>query len=78
MDNKQMQFLADSVMAQEIALSALINALLKHHPDITAEYIATLEHVLKTSNIPTRGARTNIQRWRDAIAANHPSTQAAH
>ena len=76
--SKEMQFLGDAVMAQEVALSLLINTLLKFHPEITADYLAGIDHVLTGSSIPTPGARSKLEGWRAAIATNQPKPSAAH
>ena len=69
---KGLDFVADAVMAQEITISLLINALFKHHPELTGEFLAGLNHVLATSPIASKGARKRLQELRDAVTANQP------
>lgn len=75
---QDLQFVADAVMAQEVIIAMLVNALTKHHPEITTEIIGGLDTVLKNSPIPTRGARAKISGFRDALAAIQPSLEAKH
>ena len=78
MDGTKLEFFADAVAAQEITISLLLNALFKHHPELTAEFLAGLNHVLATSPIPSKGARKRLQDLRDAVHANQPTPGSAH
>lgn len=74
----QMQFLGDKVIEQEVTLDLLINALSKLYPEVTKELITGLDHVLKTSPIPTPGARKNLESRRAAVAGQQPTQAAGH
>lgn len=73
-----MQFLADKLIAQEIATSMLIEALAKLHPEVTRELMSGLDRVLKTSPMPTPGSRANLIELRAAIAKTQPNLPAGH
>lgn len=69
---QQLSFVADKVIAQEIALSLLLESLQQQHPAITAKVIGGLDNVLNGSNLPTPGARANLAALRRALASRQP------
>jgi hypothetical protein len=76
--NKDLGFVADKLIAQEVAVSLLLNALQELYPEVIAKIINNLDHVLKTSPMPTPGARANLVALRNGIATNQPSPQAGN
>ena len=76
--NKELNFVADKVIAQEVAISLLINALQQLYPEVTANLVNGLDHVLTTSPIPTPGARTNLVALRAGIAKSQPTPPTGH
>ena len=78
MTDDSLQFLADSLMAQELALTCLLESLLKFHPEITADFISNLDTKLKSGAIPTKGAWNNLNELRHTLSARQPSVKGAH
>lgn len=74
----QMEFIADKVIAQEVALSMLINAVQQLYPEVGERLITGLDHVLKVSTLPTKGSRANLVALRAAIAQNQPTSPTGH
>ena len=78
MKSKELDFIVDKVIAQEVALGLLLNALQKMYPEITAKVIEDLDHILSTSPIPTPGARANLTELRRSLAKNQPNPSGGH
>lgn len=76
--NKELGFVADKLIAQEVVFNLLLNALQQMYPEITAKIISDLDRVLKTSPIPTPGARANLVEMRKAISQHQPTPAAGH
>jgi len=74
----RLNFVADAVMADQVVLRLLINALFKQHPELTAEFLIGLDHVLANSPIPSAEARRNLEKLRADVLANQPTPGAAH
>lgn len=75
---ENMTFIANKVISQEVALGLLINSWLQLYPEITQTFIASLDHVLRTSPIPTPGARANLELLREQVARHQPTPAAGH
>lgn len=78
MKKMDLAFVADKVIAQEVALALLLDALQRQHPEVTAKLIGGLDNVLSTSPIPTPGARANLTALRRGLATNQPTPKAGH
>jgi hypothetical protein len=63
-----LQFVADSALANELALTLLIQTLAKFHPEITGDYLNALDTALTAREIPSAGAKQNIAELREWIA----------
>ena len=78
MNKEQLIFIRDSVIANELMLALLTDALLKLHPETTAALLNSLEHALTHSKIPTEGARKNLEKFHDQVRSHQPNTSPAH
>lgn len=78
MKDKQLDFVADKVIAQEVALALLLDALQQLHPEVTAKVIGGLDNILSSSPIPTPGARANLAALRRGLATTQPMPAAGH
>lgn len=76
--NKDISLLADKLIAQEVAFGLLLHAVQQMYPEISAKLIDGLDHVLKTSPIPTSGARANLVALRNGIAKSQPTPSIGH
>lgn len=77
-NDDHLQFLADKVIATEVATSLMIHACLQLAPELPARFLAALDHVLAGDKVPTPGARAHLSALRAEIAANAPSAEARH
>jgi len=78
MKDKQLDFVADKVIAQEVALALLLDALQQQSRDVTAKVIGGLDNILSTSPIPTPGARANLVALRRGLATKQPMPPTGH
>lgn len=78
MEREQLEFVADKVIAQEVALGLLLNALQQRYPEVTEKLMDGLAHVLQASPLPTPGSRANLMELQAALAENQPTGQAGH
>lgn len=69
---QQLSFVADKVIAQEVAFGLLLDALQQLHPEVTAKLIGGLDNVLTSSTMPTPDARANLAALRRALASRQP------
>lgn len=72
------RFVADKVIAWETTTMLLINTWLQYAPELAQHFIASLDHVLTHSPIPTPGARAELERLREQVARHQTSVVGKH
>lgn len=78
MTDDPLDFLAESLQAQEIMLHALVKSLQKFNPEVTAEFITHLDHVIKHAPQLPQGVQQNIAALASGVRATQPKQPAVH
>lgn len=66
--NDPLQFVADSAFSSELALTLLIQTLIKFHPEISGDYLNALDTAISARKVPSEGALQNLIAMRGWIA----------
>ncbi len=75
---KDLAFVTDKVIAQEVAIGLLINSLLQMYPEVATNFVNSLAHVLQSSPIPTAGARANLELLHEQVSRHLPTPSIGH